>query len=140
MNVRNYARLIIYRVNQKGLEIFLVHAGENSENWQIPEGVLGNQHNCQEESMILLDTFDQHGKPSKVLAIEGDWHDIPSVRSVIKADVRFVKNQIKQKFPDLEQGKFYAVKEACKKVLPHQYACLKELKDIILEKNQVKYI
>ncbi|MFT4973965.1 MAG: hypothetical protein ACI9JY_003178, partial [Saprospiraceae bacterium] len=36
------------------------------------------------------------------------------------------------------KGTFVAVKEALKKVLPHQYDMLKELKDTLLERNSLK--
>jgi hypothetical protein len=76
----------------------------------------------------------------RALAVEGDWHDIPSIRGIIKDDVRIVKNQLKQRIPGLEQGTFVAVKEAIKKVMPEEYACLKELKEIIVDRNSAKYI
>jgi hypothetical protein len=33
-----------------------------------------------------------------------------------------------------------AVKDVLKRVMPEQYAFLKELKDVVVEKNQAKYI
>ena len=47
---------------------------------------------------------------------------------------------IKSLLPDLDKGTFFAVKEALKRVMPEQYAYLKELKDILLEKNSTKYL
>ena len=41
---------------------------------------------------------------------------------------------------DFEKGTYVAVKEAFKRVLPAQYAFLKELKDIIADKNQAKSV
>ena len=75
------------------------------------------------------------------MAIEGDWHDIPSLKGLIKNDAIFVKDTLQQMIPDMEnEGSYFAIKEAFKKVLPNQYEFLKELKDIIKERNSTKYL
>jgi len=140
MNVLDQVRVVVYRINKKGLEIFLVN---EEDNWQIPMGKI--QHSTQpimaEDNCIELEpTQHEDGNVQRTLAVEGDWHDIPSIRGIIKQDVRIVKNQIKQHIPGIEQGSFVVVKEAFKKVMPDEYACLKELKDIIVDRNQAKYI
>ncbi len=140
MNVLDQVRVVVYRINKKGLEIFLVN---EEDNWQIPKGKI--QHNTQpimsDDNCIELEpTKHGDGNVQRTLAVEGDWHDIPSIRGIIKQDVRIVKNQIKQHIPGIEQGSFVVVKEAFKKVMPEEYACLKELKDIIVDRNQAKYI
>jgi hypothetical protein len=144
MSVLDCARLIIYRINQKGLEIFLVQGeGENALDWQIPQGNLKTRHASNltaAERMIHLDPIELGDELLNALAIECDWHEIPSVRAMIKQDVRIVKDQIKQRIPELEQGTFFAIKEAFKKVMPHEYAMLKELKEVISDRNQAKYI
>ena len=144
MNVLDTARVIIYRVNKKGLEIFLVNAGdENTDNWQIPSGQVQKDTiplNGKEEVIKLEPICQTNGQFKQTYAIEGDWHEIPSIRKVIKDDVRIVKTRIKQKFPELEQGTYFAVKEAIKKVMPEEYACLKELKDILIDRNQARYV
>ncbi|MEM9917536.1 MAG: hypothetical protein AAF990_05535 [Bacteroidota bacterium] len=140
MNVFDSARLIIYRINKKGLEIFLVNTGSN---WELPKGNLSDspQTISEQDRFIELDPVSQaDGQLGQAVAVEGDWHEIPSIRGMIKDDVRIVKDQIKQRFPELEQGTYFAVKEAFKKVLPEEYAFLKELKDVILDRNQAKYI
>lgn len=145
MNVLDSARVVIYRINKKGLEIFLVNAGdENADNWQIPSGKIQNeslQLTGKKEELIKLEPVCQtNGHIKQTFAIEGDWHEIPSIRGIIKKDVKIVKSAIKQKFPELEHGTYFAVKEAVKKVMPEEYACLKELKDILIDRNQAKYI
>ena len=144
MKVLDCARVIIYRINQKGLEIFLVNTQkEGQEAWGIPEGNLPFQHSsnlAEGERFIELEPVKEGESLHQGLAIECDWHEIPSIRAMIKEDVRIVKNQIKLHFPELEQGTFFAVKEAFKKVLPHEYAMLKELKDVLIDRNQSKYI
>lgn len=80
------------------------------------------------------------GNMVQTFAIEGDWHDIPSIRGLIRHDVKLVKDKIKNMVPDLEQGTFFAVKEAFKKVMPDEYSALKELKEILIDRNLAKYI
>lgn len=144
MSVLDCARLVIYRINQKGLEIFLVQGEEQSEkNWQIPQGRLPLDRAdgiTAPDRMIHLDPISNGDELHRGMAIECDWHEIPSVRAIIKQDVQIVKDQLKQRIPELEQGTFFAVKEAFKKVLPHEYAMLKELKEVLTDRNQAKYI
>lgn len=145
MSVFDCARLIIFRINQKGLEIFLVQSDENSKpnNWQIPQGNLVSHHANdfnEKERYFELDPVAEGDALHQAVAIECEWHEIPSIRAMVKDDVRIVKNQIKQRIPDLEKGTFFAVKEAFKNVLPHEYAMLKELKDIVVDRNQAKYV
>ncbi len=134
MTVLDTVRVIVYRVNAKGLEILLLNNEDlrNSDEWGIPQyGIQG-----QIEKMIWLEeTLDPKGKSVKAVAIEGDWHDIPSIRGIIKQDVYLVKSKIKSLFPQLEKGTYFTIKEAFKKVLPEEYKALKELKDIILDRN-----
>ena len=140
MNVFDQVRVVVYRINKRGLEIFL---SNEEDNWQIPKGNIQKTpvHLLSEDSLIELEPFQNvDGNMQRALAVEGDWHDIPSIRGIIKQDVRIVKDQIKKNIPGLEQGTFVAVKEAFKKVMPEEYACLKELKDIIIDRNQAKYI
>lgn len=140
MSVFDQVRLVIYRVNQKGLEVFLINNPEGKEEWTLPAGVLPGIKPGEENRIQLEMVECQDGKQHSALAIEGDWHEIPSIRELIKTDVKIVKAELKQRIPELEQGSFVAVKEAFKKVLPHEYAMLKELKDIIRERNSIKYI
>ena len=125
--------LIIYRFREKGLEVFLIN--DDNENWDLPNGdkESANYSNQTDQSeFIELDPFVQEsGESEEALAIEGDWHDIPSLKEMIYEDALFVKDKMKN-------GAFVKVKEALKKALPHQYAFLKELKDILIDRNSVK--
>ena len=142
MNVLDQVRLVIYRVNQKGLEVFMVNDGK--EAWSLPKGHLmdaSQEQIASSEHMIQLDPVsDKEGRKNNAIAIEGDWHEIPSIRNMIKTDVQIVKNEIKQRVPELEHGAYFAVKECVRKVIPHEYAMIKELKEIIRDRNSVKYI
>ncbi|MFK7935880.1 MAG: hypothetical protein AB8G22_20370 [Saprospiraceae bacterium] len=136
MNFSEKANLIIYRIREKGLEVFLVNEDEqNAEQWGIPQGKLNDPQpmDCVDcDAMFELDAIQKvDGEEVQALAVEGDWHDIPSLKGILLEDV----NRIKDK---MEKGTFFAVKEAVKKVMPHQYAFLKELKDIITDRNSVQ--
>ena len=142
MHVLNQVRIIVYRFHEKGLEIFLVHQEmeNDSKVWQIPEGQartkLKSVVATTDGQMIQLDPMmDSKGNAIQTFAIEGDWHDIPSIRGFIKHDIRQIKSKIKAAIPELEKGGFFAIKEALKRVLPKEYTALKELKEILCDRN-----
>lgn len=140
MSVFDNARLVIYRVNQKGLEVFLLKpVAQGEEKWRIPKGILKYQKPTAAENYIELEPVETESGQQHVFAMEADWHEIPSVRAIIKEDVRIIKTTIRENLP-LEDGTYVAVKEAFKKVLPHEYKTLKELKDILFDRNQAKSI
>lgn len=137
MSLSKKVNLIIYRFREKGLEVFLVNS-QDGENWEIPTGELNAQSPrdfLQEDRLIELDPVQSmEGESEEALAVEGEWHDIPSLKSMLYDDAVFLKDKIKE----MEKGTYFAVKEAFKKVLPHQYAFLKELKDILIDRNSIK--
>jgi phosphopantetheinyl transferase (holo-ACP synthase) len=53
---------------------------------------------------------------------------------MLSEDAQYLKDKIKS----MEKGTYFALKEAVKKVMPHQYEFLKELKDILVDRNSVK--
>ncbi|MCB0519074.1 MAG: hypothetical protein R2830_12485 [Saprospiraceae bacterium] len=143
MEIAKTASLIIYRIREKGLEVFLLDKEKEGGNWELPKQDLTRSTAIplpQNDKMIALDPVQQsNGAMEEGFAVEGDWHDIPSLKSLVMEDVQFMKDQIRQIIPDvMEKGTFVAVKEAFKRVLPHQYEMLKELKDIISDRNSVK--
>lgn len=141
--------VFIYRVRESGLEVFLVNqealSGGEGSNWKTlsvapntPERL--GQANCIELEPIT----DDDGTSRKAIAIEADWHELPSLRALIYEDYRVAKEKAREKLrnliPDMERGTFFAVKEAFKRVLPEQYAFLRELKEVLVEKNSTKYL
>lgn len=145
MSVFEKACLIIYRFAEKGLEVFLINdQSEESSVWSIPQQDIAKSSNdflSRHVDMIEMDPVEMdEGQRFRAVAIEGDYHDIPSMRSLMKEDVNYVKDKIKTMIPELEQGTFVAVKEAFKKVLPHEYTMLKELKEILNDRNLLKYL
>jgi hypothetical protein len=126
------AHLIIYRIRQKGLEVFLVNHDIEGEDWHLPQAPISNVN----KNAIELDPVNKDGEEFQAYAVEGDWHDIPSLKGLIKEDIKLVTDKV---FDELEKhGTYFAVKDAFKKVLPQQYVFLKELREIITEKNSVK--
>lgn len=144
MSTLDKVRFIIYRCHEKGLEIFLVNSDLDNDPdiWKLPQGdVLDQKMSIDPEKLIELDLFeDSDGQMTRAYAIEGDWHDIPSIRGMIKHDIKLVKSKVKEVLPDLEKGTYFALKEAFKKVLPHEYSALKELKDIIMDRNLLRHL
>lgn len=138
MKLRKQANLIIYRFREKGLEIFLVNADEQGNKWEIPQGAMDDHKSrtfIEEDRLIELDPVAQDsGDMENAIAVEGDWHEIPSLKSMLSEDAQYLKTRIK----NMEKGTYFALKEAVKKVMPHQYEFLKELKDILIDRNSVK--
>lgn len=135
MKLVEKASLIIYRFKERGLEIFLVNSSEDGEQWELPKEALDKDRSrslMEADQMIELDPVDQE----EAWAVEGDWHEIPSLKGLLLEDAKYLKSKLEE----IEKGGFFAIKEAFKKVLPHQYAFLKELKDILRDRNSVKDI
>lgn len=147
MQVNEQLDVIIYRVRESGLEVFLVNQGENDvENGPLttPSSGEGHPDRFPAHSIELDPVTNAQGEARKAIAIEADWHEIPSLRALMYEDYRVAKEKakrhLKNLIPDLEKGTYVAVKEAFKRVMPEQYAFLKELKDIIADKNQAKSV
>jgi len=139
MSVLDFVRVIVYRFHEKGLEVFLVNSDiqNDPDVWNIPKADLVNIKQC--EDCIELDPVtDIDGCEHVTLAVPGDWHDIPSIRGLIKHDIKLAKATMKEVVPGIEKGGFFAIKEAIKHTMPDEYQALKELKDILLDRNTVK--
>lgn len=146
MSVLDIARVLIYRFHEKGLEVFLINneMENDPEVWNLPEGfynqITNNIKFCGKNLIDLEPSQNTDGSKTKTLAIEGDWHDIPSIRGMLKHDVKLAKKILKERLPGSEKGTFVAAKECFKKVLPHEYDAIKELVEVITDRNSVKNI
>lgn len=140
MGVLDLARVFIYRFHEKGLEIFLMQNEMESDPdiWNIPEGMSSTIQDRM--NAIGKETIDLESKDGgvKTIAIEGDWHDIPSIRGMLKHDIKLAKKVVKSNLPGSEKGTYFAAKECFKKLLPNEYESLKELKDILADRNAIK--
>ncbi len=135
MSIRERVFLVIYRVKEKGLEILLVKDGDR---WALPKGDELDKSKVSHE-VIPLQAEDE--PYTKAVAIEADWHEIPSLRNLIKEDVKNLKNAFWDVLPRMEKSAYVAVREVFKKVMPKaQYEMIRELKDIITDRNSTKYL
>lgn len=140
MDIRRKLHLVVYRVREKGLEIFVSHDDQNA--LQLPEAA----DHCDEQSLIrlreeiiALGAEDESGAITEGMAIEGDYHDIPSLKGLLLNDARRIGEALSSK--DLgNEGRFVAIKELAKTILPSQYKMLKELRDILVDRNSTRYI
>ena len=138
MSVFDLVRIVVYRCHEKGLEVFLINSDleKDPQVWKVTKAQFDNLNKNQSDKLIELNTTsEENGQKIPTYAIEGDWHDIPSIRGLLKHDVKIVKETIKEIVPGIENGAYVAVKEAVKKVMPNEYKAIKELKDIILDRN-----
>lgn len=147
MSVLDQVRIVFYRCHEKGLEIFLIKNDlENDPDvWKLPESELKATWNVAliqaGYSCIELNQYrDSSGSVVHTYAIEGDLKDVPSIRGLIRHDMKLLKAKVRETFPELEKGSFFAIKEAFRKVMPNEYAALKELKEILWDKNVVSNI
>lgn len=134
MDIKKKLNLIIYRFQEKGLEIFLLN---DEENWDFPQAEMDTrrQSDLPEDRFIELDPIEQgNGEMEQAVAAEGDWHDIPSLKNMLLEDAKVLKDKVKE----MDQGTFQNIKDALKKAMPHQYAFLKELKDILVDRNSIR--
>jgi predicted NUDIX family NTP pyrophosphohydrolase len=141
MTVRNTIRLVVYRIHEKGLEVLLTKTEGTDANWIL----MNAKYNLEQlagKSLNgpFIELNGPEGTDVKAIAIEADWHELPRVRELLMKDLHFVKDTLKHKLPEMENSAYVAVKEAFKKMLPQEYAFLKELKDILLDRNTVKNI
>jgi len=97
MGVLDLARVVVYRFHEKGLEFFLVNPDldQDPDAWKIPDGEMHGDISQFTSDRITLDHSNSDAQPAvRTIAIEGDWHDIPSIRGIIKHDVERVKRKI----------------------------------------------
>ncbi|MBY5957762.1 hypothetical protein KUV50_06455 [Membranicola marinus] len=146
MSVKHLAKVIIYRMAEKGLEILLIkdEGDPNGNKWSLPNGFV--EPDTIKEEYIPLDEMeaphdtDPNAAAHRTFAFEKDEHDLPSFRSLLLNDVKYVKKRLKDYLIDYDEATYVSIKEAVKKVLPDEYEKLKELKDILSDRNSVKNI
>lgn len=138
MHVLDQIRLVVYRCHETGLEIFLVNT-DFDDTWRIPFEKIA-KYNEEELQKLVIDLGaieDENGKMVQTYAIEGDYHDIPSIRKLVKGDFNLVTSKVKY---IMDKGAFFAIKETLKKVLPNEYNALHELKEILSARNLLSNI
>ena len=135
MHVLDQARLVVYRCHEKGLEVFLVNTAFD-DTWRIPFEKI-SKYDDQSLPKHLIDlglVQGEDGQSLRTYAVEGDYHDIPSLRKLLSEDIDLVSSKAKYV---LDKGAFFAIKETLKKVIPNEYKVLHDLKDILMDRNAV---
>jgi hypothetical protein len=142
MSILDIARLVIYRFHEKGMEVFLVNSDlkNDPDIWRLPNcDTDALEHKLEMDEFIEID-IEGSTRAKRLIAIEGDWHNMPSIRGLVKHDVKMVKSMVKESLPGIDKGAFFAVKEVVKKVMPAEYRAIKELKDVLIDRNSIKNI
>ena len=146
MSIFDKAVLVIYRMAEKGLEVFLVKSEDEeiqSQLVEISEKFLTDLplRFSDNSKMIELDPIeDENMEKVRAVAIEGDWHDIPSLRAMLREDLQFMKVKMKKYIPTIDSGNFILFKDADKKAVRSEYRLLKELKDVLTDRNTINNI
>jgi hypothetical protein len=131
---------------EKGLEVFLVKSEDEeiqSQLVEISEKFLTDLplRFSDNSKMIELDPIeDENMEKVRAVAIEGDWHDIPSLRAMLREDLQFMKVKMKKYIPTIDSGNFILFKDAVKKAVRSEYRLLKELKDVLTDRNTINNI
>ena len=152
------AGLLMYRYGKEGLEIFLVNDEANiskeKENWCIPNGKVRMDENSfhaakrefaretgiepEVEDFIDLDCVEcMDGKVKAWAFEETDAPDLPFNK--IKPNESPLRLRRKHKLL-MEKGTWFCTKEAVKKVFPAEVELIKELRDVLNERNQAGYV
>lgn len=139
MTVINRMRWMVYRIHEKGMEVCLWQDNDHLNRF-ISEQINTAQY-PQLSSLVHLETqSDEEGNMVATLAISADELYQPSVRALLKEDVRLAKELWQTILPTVERGSYMAIKEAFKKAMPYEYRLLRELKDIITHRNLLENI
>ncbi len=129
MQLRDKLHLVIYRVRERGLEIFV-------QDGALPEASdAAKQLASAERELIELEQVEGADVASRGVAVEGDYHDIPSLKGLLLDDARKLRDKLRS-----EEGSFVALKSIAQRVLPEQYRMLQELRDILVDRNSTKYM
>src|SRR5699024_4228326 len=141
MSVKKLAKVVIYRMAEKGLEILLIkdEGDTKGHKWSLPNGFVQPEE-IKEDFIQLDDPTDSNSSDLQTVALEKDEKDLPSLRSLLLNDVHYVTKRLKDYLVEYDEATYVSIKEAVKRVLPDEYAKLKELKDILSDKNSVENI
>jgi predicted NUDIX family NTP pyrophosphohydrolase len=146
------AGLLVYRLVDKTVEVFLVHPGgpfyvkKDLEVWSIPKGEFEESEDplqaavreFKEETgqeisghfIALTPVTQKGGKNVIAWAVEGDF-DATQVRSNIFQMEWPPRSGTMKDFPEVDKGAWLTVPEAMKKIIPKQAALVEELLEIL---------
>jgi len=143
------AGLLVYRVKEKAVEVFLVHPGgpfwakKDEGAWSIPKGEYSAQEDPLEAAkrefkeetgfdppagkMMELKPIKQpSGKIVSVWAVEGDF-DAAKINSNMFSMVWPPKSGRQQEFPEVDRAGWFSFEEAKVKILKGQAGFIEQL-------------
>lgn len=121
MEENNRVGVLLYRYNNNELEVYLVGQNEDAKDQMALPRANDFDQMALEEELIPLEECKDTRIFDKAMAVEA------KLEHCVK---KFVHIQ-------QEEGTYVAVKEAFKKILPAQYSYLKELQEILRDRNSV---
>lgn len=154
--MKESAGLLMYRVGDRGVEVFLVHPGgpffarRDAGVWSIPKGLFDDGEEpleaaCREFAEetgrevedcrsrgVFLDlgsVVQRGGKQVTAWAFEGDWPEGEALRSNTFALEWPPGSGRQQRFPEVDGGRFFAIAEARERINPAQSDLLDRLLD-----------
>jgi predicted NUDIX family NTP pyrophosphohydrolase len=150
------AGLLLYRLRNKEIEVFLVHpggpfwAGKDIGAWSIPKGLIdpdedplsAAQREFHEETgfevsgrfLQLTPVKTKSGKIIQAWAVEGDY-DPSEIKSNTFA-MEWPPHSGKQKeFPEVDRAAWFEIDEAKRKIHQGQVPLLEELERMLSEKH-----
>ncbi len=154
MSGKTSAGILLYRMAENGLEVFLVHPGgpywakKDEKAWSVPKGEFETgedsldaaKREFKEETgfditgnFIELTPLRQpSGKVVYVWAVEGNI-DATSIKSNMFSMEWPPRSGKEQDFPEVDKGGWFTIAQAQEKLLPGQRGFLEQLKKIIVD-------
>jgi len=155
MRSRVSAGLLLYRIRNGSLEVFLAHPGgpffahKDEGHWTIPKGEIeptedylttairevkeevGIEVNPQNHMLELGSIRQKGGKVVHAWAVEMDWDDSQIFRSN-SYEMEWPANSGRfQRFPEVDRAQFFAIKEARSKIKETQIPLLDRLEKLL---------
>jgi hypothetical protein len=147
MSIIEKVKIVLYRVAEKGLEVFLVKSEEEEIQVRLVEisehflaelslKTEGNARCIELDPIVLNDDL----QTVRTIAIEEDWDGTPSIRAHLKGEYLLLKNKLSQAIPGFDSGVFVAFKDTLSRMVQSEYKAIKELKEVLSDRNTVQNI
>jgi predicted NUDIX family NTP pyrophosphohydrolase len=153
-NGKKSAGILLYRIKNKFLEVFLVHPGgpfwlkKDLGAWSIPKGEFTEDENpldaakrefeeelgisCTGEFIPLTTITQKGGKIVYAWALKGDI-DPNQIKSNTFEMEWPPKTGKKQKFPEIDKGAWFDISEAKQKINENQVALIEEFRNKLIQ-------
>ena len=146
------AGLLLYRIRNSAIEVFLVHPGgpfwakKDEGAWSIPKGEFADdeqplsaaKREFQEETgfsmegnfMALAPLKQRSGKLVYAWALEGDC-DAGAIKSNLFSMEWPPRSGKRQEYPEVDRARWFTLESAKRKIVPGQIGFLEELQQIL---------